>query len=105
MALAPRLAVLGGLAALFLVISSAARHYSPRLIGAIVEQALIEKAPAGTEPAWVRSRVAAILAEKGEDAERLDWLLAASQRLEKVQVLTRAELEHLLESNPDAPHR
>ncbi len=96
MRLKQRLAILGVLAALFFLANGLGRHYSPALIAHVVEEALVEKAPPGTDRAWLHERLAAPEKEEGGAEAYLQRLLAISQRLEKVQSLTGRELQSLL---------
>lgn len=96
MKLSRRLAVFFIVAALFLAAYAVGKHYSPLLVYYIVTEALIEKAPAGTDHAALRNRMAALRPAPGDGGESLMKLLAISQRLEKVQRLAPEELEEIL---------
>jgi len=96
MKLAQRLGILGILAAMFLAAYGLGRLYSAALVAYIVEHALIEKSPAGTDPESIRKRLAARAPDSAGSEERLRRLLAISQRLEKVQKLAPVELDEIL---------
>jgi hypothetical protein len=98
MGLSQRLAVLSFLAVLFLTTYATGRYYSPMLVYYVVTEAFIEKAPAGADSVWLRSRMSALRPAWTGNSARLERLLAISQRLEKVQKLTRGEMEDLLGS-------
>lgn len=96
MNLSRRLAVFLAVAGLFLAAYAAGKHYSPLLVHYVVTEALIEKAPAGTDPAALRNRMAALRPAPGDGGESMTTLLAISQRLEKVQRLSPGEIEEIL---------
>jgi hypothetical protein len=97
MSLSGRLVILCLVAVLFLATYAVGRYYSPMLVYYVVTEALIEKAPAGTDPAWLRSRISALRPVSSSDnRKRLNRLLVISQRIERVQKLTPSELEDLL---------
>ena|SRR2546427_9339553 len=75
---------------------AAGRHFSPRIVAYVVQEALVQKAPSGGDPAEIRRRFQALAAEVREPDARLEKLLAISLRLEKLQVLETSELERLL---------
>jgi hypothetical protein len=91
-----RLTVLAMLAASFLALYGLGRYYSPALVRYVVIQTLLEKAPAGTDPAWVRSRVTAIADASAEDMSATARMLAISQKIEKIQKLTAEQMRELL---------
>jgi hypothetical protein len=97
-----RIAVLGFLVLLFLVIYGVARHYSFRIVAYVVEQALIQKAPEGTSLIPLRERFEASLASTPADY-KLMKLLTLSSYIEKVQKLTPAELDRLLDDGRALP--
>jgi len=80
-----------------------ARFFSHSLAIYVVEQALIQKAPAGTDPTLLRTRFHALLAAVPDSKAKLAKVLAMSQYLEKIQTLTREELEQLLSVTPKTP--
>ncbi len=96
MNLSRRLAVFLVVAVLFLAAYAVGKHYSPLLVHYVVTETLIEKAPAGTDPAALRNRMAALRPARGDGGESLKRLLAISQRLEKVQRLAPEEMEEIL---------
>lgn len=96
MDLSRRLAVFLAVAVLFLAAYAVGKHYSPLLVHYVVTEALIEKAPAGTDAAVLRNRMAALRRVRGDGGESLMKLLAISQRLEKVQRLDPGEMEEIL---------
>jgi hypothetical protein len=75
---------------------AAGRRFSPDLVAHVVEEMLVQKAAPGTDPAQVRLRLRESTGAIADPELRLQRLLALSQRLEKVQTLTPAELERLL---------
>ena len=90
-----RITVLGFMAAFFLVVYGIGRHYSPSIVGYVVEEALVQKAPEGMSPAAVRKRFEAVMAGT-RTQDKILKLLTLSNYLEKVQKLTPAELHELL---------
>lgn len=100
-----RAGIVGLLFVVFLVAYGTARFYSHTLVIYVVEQALIQKAPAGTDPALIRMRFHALLATVPDNNAKLAKVLAMSQYLEKVQTLTSEELEQLLPVAPRTPAR
>ncbi len=95
-----RVAVLGSLILCFLVIYGISKSYSYEIVFYVVEQALLQKAPPGASRTEVRERFEAALA--GTPAkDKLLKLMALSSYLEKVQKLTPAELDKLLEPGLD----
>lgn len=101
MALRQRLGVMGLLAFAALAIYGMGRYYSPTLMAYVVEQTLAEKSPPGTDPAMLRSRFEALISASPSREAKLETLLRLSQYLEKVQELTRPELEMLLHESPE----
>jgi hypothetical protein len=97
-----RIAVLGILVLLFLVIYGIARHYSYSIISYVVEQALLQKAPEGTSLIRLRERFEGSMASTPENYKLLK-LLALSSYAEKVQKLTPAELDRLLDPGATVP--
>ena len=96
MTIAKRALIMGVLLAAALVFYGAAKMYSPALVLHIVEQALIQKAPSGTDPALVRARLHSLLAGDPDPGARMERLFRISAYLEKVQTLTSQELDGLL---------
>ena len=97
MAFRQRLGILGLLGLLALAADGVGRYYSPALMGYVVEQTLIEKSPSGTDQAMLRSRFEALLSTSRSREDKYRILLRLSQHLEKVQALTKPELEMLLQ--------
>jgi hypothetical protein len=97
-----RLAIMGLLLLVFLLIYGIARHYSSTIVAYVVEEALLQKAPEGMSPATVRQRFDAALASTSQ-SDRLLRLLSLSSYIEKVQKLTPAELDRLLSTGGTAP--
>ena len=73
-----------------------ARYYSPSLIFFVVEQTLLQRAPGGTDPRVLRSRLETHLAAYPSQELRLAEMLNLSMRLEKVQALSAEEIDGLL---------
>jgi hypothetical protein len=78
------------------ILYGAGRYYSPSLIQYVVEQSLIQKAPAGTDPADLHKRLEALVSGAPGQNARMQILLRTSEYLEKVQSLTPADLDKLL---------
>ncbi len=97
-----RLAVIGLLALLFLVIYGIAKSYSAEIVLYVVEQALIQKIPEGMDSLKVQRRFEYLLASTPADAKLLK-LMALSSYLEKVQKLTPGEIDRLLAPDGNAP--
>ena len=95
-----RAGIVGVLISLALAVYCAGVYYSPALIVYVVEQSLIEKAPAGADQVLLRTRLQALLASIPNKNEKLARMLVMSQNLEKVQTLTRQELDQLLSVAP-----
>jgi hypothetical protein len=93
-----RITLLGFMAALFLLVYGIGRYYSPWIVGYVVEEALVQKAPEGMNPAAVRKRFEAVMAVT-RTQDKMSRLLTLSNYLEKVQKLTPTELEELLPSH------
>ena len=92
--------ILGLLLAVVSVGYGAARHYSPFLVEYVVEQTLVQKAPSGTDPVLLKSRLHALLSVAPNQELRMERLLRISEHLEKVQRLTPGELNDLLAIAP-----
>ena len=93
-----RISVLGVMAVLFLLVYGIGRYYSPRIVGYVVEEAVVQKAPEGMSPMIVRKRFETVMSVTRVQDKMLK-LLALSNYLEKVQKLTPAELIELLPGN------
>ncbi len=91
-----RLMVAGLLAVLALSALLIAKRYSVSMIAYVVEEALVQKLPAGIDPALTRSRFQTLMSQLPDRQVRLEKLLAMSQYLEKLQTIDREELERLL---------
>jgi hypothetical protein len=91
-----RLTVLVILAASFFALYGLGKHYSPALVRYVVIQALLEKAPAGTDPAWVSARVSALADSAPGREAGMARLMAISQQIEKIQRLTEEQMTELL---------
>jgi len=78
------------------VLYGVARYYSPSLILYVVEQSLAQKAPAGTSLVLLHERLRALLSTAPDQNAKMERLLQISQYLEKVQYLTREELDELV---------
>lgn len=84
------------LLALALSAYAVARGYSPALIYYVVEQSLVQKAPAGVSAAEVRKRLQAHISAVPDPDARTRLLLQISTYLEKVQHLAGEEWNRLL---------
>ncbi len=96
MALKLRLIVAGLVMGLGLSALAVATHYSGPMIAYVVEEALVQKLPAGSNSRLARSEFHAMLAQIPDQKERLERLLAISQYLEKLQVLEPRDMDRLL---------
>lgn len=97
MAFRQRLGILGLLGFLALAVDGMGRYYSPILMAYVVEQTMIEKSPPGTDRAMLRSRFEALVSASHSREGKYKVLLQLSQFLEKVQELTKPELDMLLQ--------
>jgi hypothetical protein len=79
-----------------LTLYGAAKYYSPSLILYVVEQSLIQKAPAGTDTVLLQNRLRTHLSTISDQSAQMRRLLRISEYLEKVQHLTPEELDRLL---------
>ena len=75
---------------------TAARLASASIVAYVVEETLVQKAPPGTDPLWVRFRFRTMLSGSAGKAARIDRLMDIAQALEKSQQLTAPEFERLL---------
>jgi hypothetical protein len=89
---------------LAMAVYGTARHYSLPLVAYVVEQALLQRTPAGVDPVSVRSRFDAFVAASPDRETRLERLFALSRYLEKVQVLSPQDLDSLF-GKDSAPFR
>jgi len=85
-----------GLFLLASVLYGVARHYSPSLVLYVVEQSLVQKAPAGTDSKLLLARLHALLSKTPSQKTRMEKLLRISEYLEKTQRLTSEELDKLM---------
>jgi len=90
------LIIAGTLLAFASILYGAGRHYSPSLIRHVVEQSLIQKAPADADPVCLQNRLRAILAKTPDRDAQTQRLLQISEYLEKVQLLTPEDLDNLM---------
>ncbi len=105
MTIRKRALVIGSLMVVASVLYGAAKYYSPSLVFYIVEQSLIQKAPAEIDPALLHERFQAYMASAPDKKARMEKLLRISEYLEKVQHLTLAQInELLLVENPGSGH-
>ena len=74
-----------------------ARFYSTALVSFVVEEALIQKAPAGSDAGRVRVRFHELIQSLPDRRSRQQRLMEISQSLEKVQRLDTAGLERLFD--------
>jgi hypothetical protein len=98
-----RLLIMSVLAAVAAGSYGVLRHYSPSLVGYVVEQTLLQKAPDGSNPLEVRRSYQAWLGGFGDGNVRLERLFAMSQQLEKVQKLSDLEMNQLLKKETGSP--
>jgi hypothetical protein len=97
--------IAGALFAAALILYGTARYYSPLLVQYVVEQALMQKAPPGTDPDLLKKRLHAFLSEAPDRGARMKRLFRISEYLEKTQTLTPEELDELLGGDTGAPRR
>jgi hypothetical protein len=96
MTIQKRLIFVAAFFAFALVLYGAGKHYSAPLVLHVVEQSLVQKAPAGMDPAQIRERLHAFLAAAPDQEKKMKSLLRLSEYLEKVQCLTPEEFNELL---------
>jgi hypothetical protein len=96
MTMRKRSVVMGAMACLFLILYAAARINSGALLEYVVERTLVQKSPAGSDPAEVNRRFRSLLDNLSDKRERTDLLFRISSELEKVQELSPRALEDLL---------
>ncbi len=80
-----------------LILYGTAKYNAPFLVEYVVEKTLIQKAPAGTDPAEIQESLQKLLAEVPSRKERLERLFLISSYLEKVQELSPQALAELLD--------
>jgi hypothetical protein len=90
-----RVTILCVLIILFLAVYGIGRQFSPAIVAYVVEEALVQKAPAGMSPLEARRHFDAWFSALEPD-HKLTKLLELSRFLEKVQILTPDELKRLL---------
>ncbi len=105
MSLRQRAGIMAVLGAVALAAYGTARYYRHSLVIWVVEQSLLQKAPAGTNPAVLTRRFRALFAALPNRDARFARALAISQEIEKLQILTPQELEHLLSITPASSSR
>jgi hypothetical protein len=91
-----RLTIVAAVLVFTSILYGAGRHYSSSLIQYVVEQSLIQKAPAGTDPVDLEKRLEALVSGAPDQNAKMRILLRTSEYLEKVQSLTREDLDKLL---------
>jgi len=96
MTIQKRLIIIGIVLAIAAILYGAGRHYSPSLIQYVVEQSLIQKAPAGTDPTELRGRLHTLVSTIPDRNARMERLLRISEYLEKTQSLSTEDLDRLL---------
>jgi hypothetical protein len=87
---------------LTLAVYGSIKLYAPALTFYVVEQTLIQKAPAGTAPALVHERLQFLLSAIPDSKARMEELFRISAYLEKMQILTPEQLEFLIKISPSA---
>lgn len=80
----------------FLILYMTAKINSHNLVKYVVEQTLVQKAPAGTGPDEIHAKLQALLDAIPDRRSRTDALFRISSELEKVQDLSPQALERLL---------
>ena len=80
-----------------------ARIYSEELIAYVVEQALIQKLPPGSDPLEARDRLRLMISAIPDRDSKVERLVTLSQYLEKLQRLTPQELDRLLRKDSSSP--
>jgi len=91
--------VVGALLASAFILYGTAKFFSPALILYVVEQSLIQKAPADINTGQLHKKLHALLDEDPDQNAKLKRLLQISGYLEKVQHMTSEELNGLLVSD------
>ncbi len=76
----------------------AAKLCAGSIVAYVVEETLVQKAPPGTDPHLLRSRLESRLAACPDKVSRLQRLMEIAQTLERVQALTPDQLESVLKS-------
>ncbi len=96
MTLRNRLATLGILGAVAIACYGTARYYSPAIVIFVVEQALLQKAPAALSSAAVEQKYRGLMESLPTRDDKLKRALILSQSLEKVQRLSQTQFDELL---------
>lgn len=96
MAIQKRLIVAAAILFFASILYVAGRHYSPLLIQYVVEQSLIQKAPASVDPGSLPARLHVVLSAIPDQSAKTRRLLRISEYLEKVQFLTPEDLDKLM---------
>ena len=96
MTMRKRLLVMASLIVLASVFYGVAKYYSPSLIFYVVEQSLIQKAPAGMDPVILHDRFRAYISETPDKKSQMERLFRVAEYLEKAQHLTSEQLDELL---------
>ncbi|MDR0311641.1 MAG: hypothetical protein LBJ21_08640 [Acidobacteriota bacterium] len=95
MTIKKRALILSALLAFALFLYGAVGYYSHDLIYHVVEQSLIQKAPAGVDSQEARLRLEALVGAEPDKKARVQRLLKISEYLEKIQRLTPEEWDGL----------
>jgi len=103
MAIRRRLIIAAAVLLLASILYGAGRRHSAFLIQYVVEQSLIQKAPAGADHNYLRERLRAALAAIPSDQAKLTRLLRMSEFLEKTQSLTNEDVDRLLAPETQRP--
>lgn len=90
--------VVGAFLAFAFILYGTAKFFSPALILYVVEQSLIQKAPAGSNTVQLHLQLHALLDKHPDQSAKTKRLLQISGYLEKVQHLTPEEVNALLAS-------
>lgn len=96
MSMQRRTMIMGALLISAAILYGVARRCSSGLVHYVVEQSLLQKAPAGVGPDELRARLDRHLSASPDERARLEKLLRISHYLEKVQHLTAEDLNDLL---------
>jgi hypothetical protein len=96
-----RLMIAAAIFAFASVLYGVAKYYSPLLILHVVEQSLVQKAPAGISSTQMRERLHAYLSATPDKKSQMQKLFRISEYLEKAQYITLEELnEHMPVEKP-----
>jgi hypothetical protein len=83
------------------ILCGAGRYYSPSLIQYVVEQSLVQKAPADADAAYIQERLRAVLSSMPDKKARVQKLIRISEIIEKTQFLTPEDLDRLMAPERD----